>query len=49
MEFEITRLTFYFQRKLLGTMELDGISRSLFGLVIPEFTLIMRKNVKKPE
>jgi len=39
MEFEITRLTFYSQMKLSGATELDGISRGLFGLFIPEFTL----------
>jgi hypothetical protein len=49
MEFEINRLTFYSQRKLLGATELDGMSRGLFGLVSSEFTLNMRKNVKKLE
>jgi len=42
-------LKFYFQRKLFEATELDGMSSGLFGLVIPEFTLNMRKNVKKLE
>jgi hypothetical protein len=42
-------LTSYSQRKLLEATELDGMSHGLFGLVIPEFTLNIRKNVKKLE
>jgi hypothetical protein len=48
MEFEITRVTFYSQRKLLGATELNGMSPGLFGL-IPEFTLNVRKNMKELE
>lgn len=49
MEFEITRLTFYSHRKLLEATELDVTSRDLFGLIIPEFTLNMRKNVRNSD